>query len=98
MESYVDDIFGGATKFEQTLKLKNEIIRTGFVTTATANLKKCHGPYQILKILGMMYNAIAKTCSLPPEKVEKYISRIDAIFYKKGCTSKEVEQLVGNLV
>ena len=28
LESYVDDIFGGAATFEQTLKLKNEIIAT----------------------------------------------------------------------
>ena len=98
LESYVDDIFGGAATFEQTLKLKNEIIATGYVTTAKANLKKCHGPCQELKILGMLYNAITKRCSLPPGKVIKYISRIDAIIGKNNCTSKEIEKLVGNLV
>ena len=98
LESYVDDIFGGASTYGQTLQLKTEIIRTGHVTTAKANLKKCHGPCQRLKILGMVYDAIEKHCSLPPTKVTKYIQRIDIILNQKHCTSKELEKLVGNLV
>ena len=97
MESYVHDIFGGATTFEQTLKLKNDIIRSGYVTTAKANLKKCHGPCQELKMLGMVYNAVTETCPLPPEKVDKYISRIDSFLWKENSISKEAEKLVGIL-
>ena len=37
MESYVDDIFGGAATKEETLELKTQIIATGLVTTAVAN-------------------------------------------------------------
>ena len=98
LESYVDDIFGGAATFKQTMRLKNEIIRTGWATTAKANLKKCHGPSQQLKILGMVYDAVRKRCSLPPSKVEKYILRIDKILRDGTCTSREAEKLVGNLV
>ena len=59
---------------------------------------KCKGPAQRLKILGMMYDAITKKCSLPPEKVLKYMNRIDEILLKKQASSKELERLVGNLV
>ena len=97
-ESYVDDIFGGASTYNQTLQLKTEIIRTGLITTAKANLKKCHGPSQRLKILGMIYDAKAKHCSLPQTKVDKYISRIETILKQKLCISKDLEKLVGNLV
>ena len=94
----MDDIFGGASTYNQTLQLKNEIIRTGLVTTAKANLKKCHGPCQSLKILGMVYDAITKHCTLPSQKATKYIARIDAILKQTYCTSKQLEKLVGNLV
>ena len=44
MELYVDNIFGGASTYDQTLQLKNKIIATGQATTARANKSKCHGP------------------------------------------------------
>ena len=98
IKSYVDDIFGGALTKSQAAQLKNEIIRTGIVTSARANFTKCHGPAQRLKILGMMYDAVAKKCSLPSKKISKYINRINEILLKKQTSSKELERLVGNLV
>ena len=94
----MDDIFGGASTYDQTLQLKNEIIATGQVTTARANKSKCHGPSQKLKILGMMYDAVAKRCSLPQPTIERYICRITVILEASSATSKEFEKLVGNLV
>ena len=94
----MDDIFGGASTFDQTLQLKSEIIATGTITTARVNQTKCHGPAQKLKILGMMYDAVAKRCSLPPQKMEKYICRINAVLKAKTTSSKDFEKLVGNLV
>ena len=98
LESYVDDIFGGASTYDQTLQLKNEIIATGQATTAKANRSKCHGPSQKLKILGMMYDATAKRCTLPQPTIERYISRITSILEASSTTSKDLEKLVGNLV
>ena len=83
VESYVDDIFGGAKTKSQALQLKNEIIRTGIVTSARANFEKCHGPCQRLKILGMLYDAKNKRCTLQPEKITKYLRRIKK-FYSKS--------------
>ena len=60
IESYVDDIFGGAETKKQASQLKAEIIRTGIVTSARANFEKCRGPTEFLKILGMMYDAMIK--------------------------------------
>ena len=82
----------------QALQLKIEVIRTGIVTSARANFTKCKGPAQRLKILGMMYDAISKNCSLPPEKVSKYMNRIDEMLSKELTSSKQLERLVGNLV
>ena len=94
----MDDIFGGASTYDQTLQLKQEIIATGQATTAKANRSKCHGPSQKLKILGMMYDAVAKRCSLPPQTIEKYIVRIATILEASSTSSKDFEKLVGNLV
>ena len=93
----MDDIFGGASTYDQTLQLKNEIIATGKATTARANRSKCHGPSQKLKILGMMYDAVAKRCSLPQPTIEKYIRKITSIL-EASSTSKDFEKLVGSLV
>ena len=71
MESYVDDIFGGAATKERTNELKNQIIATGLVTTAVPNLTKCHGPSRRLTILGTMFDANQKMVSLPPKKTSK---------------------------
>ena len=94
----MDDIFGGASTYEQTLQLKTEIIATGLATSARANPTKCHGPSPKLKILGMMYDAVAKRCTLPPAKVEQYICRINAILDAYDTSSKDFEKLIGNLV
>ena len=83
---------------KQAYQLKTEVLRTGIVTSARANFKKCHGPTQLLKILGMMYDAINKRCFLPDKKVTKYLNRINEILLAKTATSKEFERLVGNLV
>ena len=78
--------------------LKTEVIRTGIVTSARVNFTKCHGPSQLLKILGMIYDAVHRKCSLPPKKVAKYLGRIHEILLTNQTTSKELERLVGNLV
>ena len=49
-------------------KLKTENKPTGIITSAWANFEKCHGPTQLLKILGMMYNAVNKKSSVPPKR------------------------------
>ena len=94
----MDDIFGGASTYDQTLQLKNEIIATGQATTARANRSKCHGPSQKLKILGMMYDAVAKRCSLPQPIIEKYICRIATVLEASSISSSDFEKLVENLV
>ena len=60
IESYVDDIFGGAYDKINTAELKDRVIRTGVATTAVPNLGKCHGPSQLLVILGMLFDAIKR--------------------------------------
>ena len=49
------------------------------------------GPSQLLKILGMLYDALTKRCSLPQSKVENSISRIDVLLKVKHCTTNEVK-------
>ena len=98
LESYVDDIFGGASTYDRALQLKTEIVNTGTITTAHVNIKKCHGPSQKLKILGMVYDAVNKRCSLPQKKISKYTCRINVVLSANELSSKECEKLVGNLV
>ena len=98
VESYVDDIFGGAATKERTTELKNQIIATGVVTTAVPNLTKCHGPSRRLTILGTMFDASKKMVTLPPKKQVKYRDSLKLILNRGKATSKDLERLVGYLV
>ena len=98
LESYVDDIFGGANSKIQTADLKNQIIKTGTLTTAVPNLAKCHGPSQKLAILGMMFDAVDRRVSLPPKKQQKYLLRLNEVLSTGYVSSKDLEKIVGYLV
>ena len=79
IESYVDDIFGGANEKHHAECLKQQLIETGVLTTATPNLEKCHGPTQKLPILGMTFGAVLKKVSLPESKQLKYLTKMNEI-------------------
>ena len=98
IESYVDDIFGGAHDKTHAECLKNQLIGTGLMTTAIPNLKKCHGPSQKLAILGMTFDAVEKKVSLPKSKQLKYLTKLHDVSSHDYVSSKTLEQLVGYLV
>ena len=98
IESYVDDIFGGANEKQHAECLKQQLIETGVLTTATPNLEKCHGPTQKLAILGMTFDAVLKKVSLPERKQRKYLSKINEILSHGHASSKTLEKVVGYLV
>ena len=97
MESYVDDVFGGANTKEQARILLDEIIAVGLLTTAVMNRSKCHGPCQIIDVLGLRYNAIIRIVKLPPAKQEKYLQKLRETLSPLFVTSKDIEKLVGYL-
>ena len=97
LESYVDDIFGGAGTFEQALDLKNQLTSVGVLTTAVMNPIKGKGPAQCLVILGLQYDAVRRHVRLPPEKQQKYLAKLRAVMSKKRVRSKQLEKLLGYL-
>ena len=97
LESYVDDIFGGAGTFEQALDLKNRLTSIGFLTTTVMNPIKGKGPAQCLVILGLEYDAIRRHVKLPLEKQQKYLEKLRAVMSKRRVESKQLEKLLGYL-
>ena len=71
---------------------------TGNITTAIPNLDKCHGPAQVLAILGMMFDAIKRYISLPPKKQKKYLRKLTETLSAGWASSKDLEKIVGYLV
>ena len=59
LESYVDDIFGGALSKAVGMNLKNQLIKVGKLTTAVMNTVKCEGPAQSLVVIGHLYNVLS---------------------------------------
>ena len=61
------------------------------------NTEKTEGPATSMVILGLQYCSRTKVCSLDPTKVTKYSVRISQLLNVGHATSKNIEQLVGNL-
>ena len=97
LESYVDDVFGGATEEAHGLSLIQQLIAVGKLTTAVMNLLKCEGPAQELDILGLRYHAILRRVTITAGKQVKYLSKLRAVLSSFGVTSKDLEQLLGYL-
>ena len=105
MESYVDDFFGGPIKTKETEENDRSIaelffevlIAVGELTGTKMSRKKCHAPARIMEILGFIYDAIARSCRLSPQKKEKYINRIADVLLSPRVKFKNLEKLVGNL-
>ena len=95
--SYVDDAFGGAQTSEVAQEFSDYIAAMGARHGAVINAKKTEGPAVSLVILGILYDAEARVCSLDPAKVTKYSDRIRLLIKKGEATSKELEKIVGNL-
>ena len=70
LESYVDDIFGGANTYAEALHLRDELISVGKLTTAIMNPKKCKGPSKQMVILGFLYDAATRHMSSTKEAAE----------------------------
>ena len=97
LESYVDDVFGGAISETLAAHLKNQLIAVGKLTTAVMNLDKCKGPSQSLCILGHQYNAQSRAVNLPLAKQQKYIAKLHAVLASRKVTSNNLESLIGYL-
>ena len=97
MESYVDDIFGGAGSEVQGKRLIKQIISVGKLTTAVMNLLKCEGPAQALDILGLRYNAVLRHVTLTESKKVKYLCKLRVVLSAYAVTSRDIEQLLGYL-
>ena len=68
LESYVDDIFGGANSQENAKELKDALIAVGELTSTKMNLKKCHGPANKPPHLGNSIDSEKQNCRLCPKK------------------------------
>ena len=98
LESYVDDVFGGATPKASAENLKSQLIEVGSLTTANMNLLKCKGPAQVLTIIGHRYNALTRRVKLPVEKQQKYLVKLRSALANFSISSRDLQSLVGSLV
>ena len=69
----------------------------GRVTGTDINPEKTRGPATKLVILGLLYCSVTHSCRLGDAKRSKYLSRITSVISSRRATSKQLEQLAGNL-
>ena len=98
LESYVDDVFGGADSQVHGAYLKAQLVKVGKLTTAVMNPLKCKGPSQVLDILGFCFDAVLRRVNLPKKKQIKYRRAIRAALSATVINSKTLEKIIGYLV
>ena len=69
----------------------------GHATGTAFNKAKTCGPATRLVILGLLYCSMTRACRVGDKKRAKYLSRISLMMQNSTTTSKELEQIVGNL-
>ena len=95
--SYVDDAFGGTNSRAHTQIMMETLAIVGRATDTKVNPAKSRGPATKLVILGLLYCSGSRSCRLGDAKRAKYMSRIQLAFSATVTTSKQLEQLAGNL-
>ena len=95
--SYVDDAFGGATTRQTATELISFITKAGDTMVTVVNTAKMEGPATAMVILGLHYCSQEKICKLDPAKVVKYSDRLSKMLRAGHATSKDLEQVTGNL-
>ena len=95
--SYLDDYITIVAGWKNAIFLYYELEKClewlGFIL----NKDKCLLPSQQQIVLGLFYDTIAMTVSLPLEKVKKYSKLIISILNKGFLTGKELSSLTGKL-
>ena len=95
--SYVDDAFGGANSQARSKLMMETLTIVGRATATAFNTAKNRGPATALVILGLLYCSVTRSCRLGDAKRAKYMSRIWSMISTPVTTSKQLEQLAGNL-
>ena len=82
---------------KQTQLMLNTLLAVGQQTASFFNMDKTRGPARSLVVLGLLFCSISKSCRLGKDKRQKYLSRVSALLAGPTTSSKELEQLIGNL-
>ena len=95
--SYVDDGFGGARTHAQAQTMIDWLYVVGHATGTVFNRSKTRGPATRLVILGLLYCSVTRSCRVGDKKRGKYLTRIGHLLQNSTTTSKDLEQIIGNL-
>ena len=69
----------------------------GHATGTVFNRAKTRGPATRLVILGLLYCSVTRSCRVGDKKRGKYLARIGQLLQNSTTTSKDLEQIIGNL-
>ena len=97
LRSYFDDAIGGTIYQAHTQTMMDTLPIVGRATATEINPAKSRGPATKLVILGLSYCSGTRFCRLGDAKRAKYTSRIQSVISAPVTTSKQLEQLAGNL-
>ena len=95
--NYSDDIGGGESSLERadaSFKALGELlVELGL----EESLDKAHPPSTLMPYLGVQFDTVAMTMSIPPEKLQEVRSEVQLWMKKTTATRKTLQKLLGKL-
>ena len=97
LRHYIDDFFGACPTKEQAEKLYNSVIKTFEDLGIPTRPHKCFAPWTKHKILGWLYNTVARTVGMLKEKRIELLNLILRLIKTHKSDKKSLEKIIGKM-
>lgn len=94
---YLDDFLVFGTTREECEKAQLTLIEILRSLGLYLSWEKCNSPTQVITYLGVTFDALNMSVSIPPEKLEKLHRELEFFRFKKRATRKQIQRLCGVL-
>lgn len=94
---YLDDFFGGHPSRTVAQRQFNCVVQWFDFLGVPTSPSKCQGPFQVLKILGFVYDTVKREVRVPHEKINEMCKLIKEMLRAKRTKKDKIESLVGKL-
>ena len=95
--NYLDDFWMCAPSFEECYVIQNTMIQLLISLGFSINWSKCCGPVQVIKYLGLNFDSVKLSVTLPEDKLKKLDNELTFFKGRKRASRKQIQKLCGIL-
>lgn len=94
---YIDDFWISENSYERCVAAQNSLLGLLGDLGFAASWHKCTSPCQSIRYLGIIFDSINMTMSLPSDKMQKLRSELEFFVKRKRATKHQLQRLCGVL-